>query len=463
MAVRRLHPDQPPGFAFTAENLAWAQQTIAKYPPGKQASAVLPLLWRAQEQHEGWLPEPAIRYVADMLGMAYIRVYEVATFYTMFQLAPVGRKAHIQVCGTTPCMLRGAEDLIKICRSKIHHDPHHLSADGNFSWEEVECLGSCANAPMVQIFKDTYEDLTPELFEKLLEGFAKGNPPKPGSQIGRTASCPEGGPTTLSDPALFDGSGLGAWKKHFAGAAAAVVSAATAAAPAAQPASAAAAPSATAAATANSATSSSAAAATAASTTASATSTTGASSNAAESSTTKSVATTTATLLSGGALATGMSASASAVDKSNIATAAAEGAIAAALKSTGAAEAAIAAKPAAPSAGPATSSAAASSPAGTAATPQPSKPALLDKPRDGKGDDLGLIWGVGEKLHQKLNAMGIWHFDQIAKWTAAEVAWFEAAMDGFKGRIERDKWIEQCKKLADGWRPDHAAGERPKG
>ena len=140
-----------------------------------------------------------MRLVADMLGMAYIRVYEVATFYTMFQLSPVGKKAHVQVCGTTPCMLRGAEALVEVCRSRIHHDPHHLSADGDFSWEEVECLGVCANAPMVQIFKDTYEDLTPALFEKVLDGFASGNPPKPGSQIGRQASCPEGGPTTLKD------------------------------------------------------------------------------------------------------------------------------------------------------------------------------------------------------------------------------------------------------------------------
>ena len=123
MAVRRLYSDQPQSFTFTPENLAWAKETIAKYPPGKEASAVLPVLWRAQEQHEGWLPEPAIRYVADMLGMAYIRVLEVATFYTMFQLAPVGKKAHIQVCGTTPCMLRGAEDLIKVCKSKIHAEP----------------------------------------------------------------------------------------------------------------------------------------------------------------------------------------------------------------------------------------------------------------------------------------------------------------------------------------------------
>lgn len=201
MAVRRLHPDQPASFAFTPENLAWAQATIAKYPQGKQASAVIPLLWRAQEQHENWLPEPAIRYVADMLGMAYIRVYEIATFYTMFQLAPVGKKAHVQVCGTTPCMLRGAEALKEVCRHRIHHDPHHLSEDGDFSWEEVECLGSCANAPMIQVFKDTYEDLTPELLEKVLDGFKSGNPPKPGSQTGRQASCPAGGPTTLKEMA----------------------------------------------------------------------------------------------------------------------------------------------------------------------------------------------------------------------------------------------------------------------
>jgi NADH-quinone oxidoreductase subunit E len=197
MAVRRLHPDQPASFDFTPDNLAWAEGTIAKYPPGKQASAVIPLLWRAQEQHDNWLPEPAIRYVADMLEMAYIRAYEIATFYTMFQLSPVGKKAHVQLCGTTPCMLRGSEALKEVCQRRIHHDQHHLSADGNFSWEEVECLGSCANAPMVQVFKDTYEDLTPELFEKVLDGFAAGKPPKPGSQIGRQASAPLGALTTL--------------------------------------------------------------------------------------------------------------------------------------------------------------------------------------------------------------------------------------------------------------------------
>ena len=213
MAVRRLHPEQPPSFAFNAENLAWAHKTIAKYPPGRQASAVIPLLWRAQEQ-EGWCTEPAIRTIADMLDMAYIRVYEIATFYTMFQLSPVGRKAHVQVCGTTPCMLRGSEDLKHYCQHRIAEHAHELSADGNFSWEEVECLGSCANAPMVQIGKDTYEDLTPELLGKVLDSYDRGQPVTPGSQIGRQVSCPEGGPTTLKDPALYDGSGIGAWQKR---------------------------------------------------------------------------------------------------------------------------------------------------------------------------------------------------------------------------------------------------------
>lgn len=201
MSVRRLAPDevQPASFAFTPENLAWAQKTIAKYPADRKASAVIPLLWRAQEQHAYWLPRAAIEYVADMLDMPYIRVFEVATFYTMFQLQPVGRKAHIQVCGTTPCMLRGAEQLIKICKKRIHPEPFHLSADGDFSWEEVECSGACVNAPMIQVFSDTYEDLTPETFEKVLDAFARGETPKPGPQNGRHGSEPEGGALTLRD------------------------------------------------------------------------------------------------------------------------------------------------------------------------------------------------------------------------------------------------------------------------
>ena len=201
MSVRRLAPKevQPASFAFTEENLAFAKQQVAKYPAGRQASAVIAILWRAQEQHDGWVSEAAIRVIADMLDMPYIRVLEVATFYTMFQLAPVGKKAHVQVCGTTPCRLRGAEDLIHVCEHRIHHEPFHLSKDGNFSWEEVECLGACVNAPMVLIGKDTYEDLTKESFGKVLDGFASGNPPKPGPQNGRQFSAPTGGPTTLKE------------------------------------------------------------------------------------------------------------------------------------------------------------------------------------------------------------------------------------------------------------------------
>ena len=199
MSVRRLAPAevQPKEFSFTAENLAWAKQQIAKYPEGRQASAVIPLLWRAQEQAGGWTSRKAIEYVADLLGMAHIRVLEVATFYTMFLLEPCGKKAHVQVCGTTPCLLRGADAILDVCKTRIHHEPGHVSADGDFSWEEVECLGACVNAPMVLIWNDTYEDLTAESFEKVLDGFARGSPVKPGPQIDRQLSAPVGGPTTL--------------------------------------------------------------------------------------------------------------------------------------------------------------------------------------------------------------------------------------------------------------------------
>ena len=205
MSVRRLDPVQPESFAFSKDNMAFAKKTIAQYPEGKQASAVIALLWRAQEQNEGWLSKPAMEYVAKMLDMPFIRVYEVATFYTMFQLSPVGKKAHVQVCGTTPCMLRGANDLKKVCQRKIHAEPHHVSTDGNFSWEEVECLGACVNAPMVQIHKDTFEDLTPETLEKLIDDLAAGRKVKPGPQNGRQLSAPAGGPGTLTDASLYKG------------------------------------------------------------------------------------------------------------------------------------------------------------------------------------------------------------------------------------------------------------------
>jgi NADH-quinone oxidoreductase subunit E len=197
MSVRRLAEPhlQPKEFSFTAENLAWAKDRIAKYPEGRQASAVISLLWRAQEQ-AGWLPQKAIEHVAEVLGMARIRVLEVATFYTMFNLAPVG-KFHVQLCGTTPCMLRGSDALKKACRDRIGEELE-VTADGNFSWIEVECLGACVNAPMAQINYDYYEDLTPASFEKILDDLAAGHSPKPGPQVDRQLSAPVGGPTTLN-------------------------------------------------------------------------------------------------------------------------------------------------------------------------------------------------------------------------------------------------------------------------
>jgi NADH-quinone oxidoreductase subunit E len=204
MSVRRLAPAeiQPKEFVFTPANVKWAKAQIAKYPEGRQASAVIPILWRAQEQAGGWVPQKAIERVADMLGMAYIRVLEVATFYTMFNLEPVGRY-HVQLCGTTPCVLRGAEDLKKVCHKRIG-DQLHVTSDGKFSWIEVECLGACVNAPMAQINYDFYEDLTPDSLEDLFDQLAAGIEPKPGPQIDRQFSAPMGGPTTLT---AFGGKG----------------------------------------------------------------------------------------------------------------------------------------------------------------------------------------------------------------------------------------------------------------
>jgi NADH-quinone oxidoreductase subunit E len=215
MAVRKLAPEemQPESFVFSPETETFVQQQIAKYPPGRQASAVIPLLWRVQEQVGGWLPRKAIEAVAARLDMPIIRVMEVATFYTMFNLEPVG-KYFIQFCGTTPCLLRGAGDIKKVLERRIG-DQNHVTADGNFSWLEVECLGACCNAPMVQINDDYYEDLTIENFEKLLDDLAAGRPVKKGSQIGRTTSEPLDAVKTLQDPSLYDGSVIGAWRKRF--------------------------------------------------------------------------------------------------------------------------------------------------------------------------------------------------------------------------------------------------------
>ncbi len=407
MAVRRLNPEQPAHFAFSAENIVWAKAQLAKFPEGKQASAIIPLLWRAQEQSNGWLPEPAIRAVCNMLGMAYIRGLEVATFYTMFQLSPVGTVAHVQVCGTTPCMLNGARALTDVCKKRIAGEQHHVTADGKFSWEEVECLGSCANAPLVQIDKDTYEDLTPAALEALLDGFAKGKPPMPGSQIGRSASCPAGGPTSLKEPALYDGSAIGAWRKRFdeteaahfqpAGAAADQKAAAPAAAVQKAP----------------------------------------------------PVNTGALTAMANAGLVmelnergSGKALSTDEIQKMKV------GSVSRAPLETPLPTPSVGATRLVESA---------------AAKKADPKPELLSAPRDGKGDDLGLIWGVAEKLAEKLNKMGIWHFDQIAGWTPANIAWFENEVPGFKGRVARDKWIEQCTKLESGWRPGSDVGERPKG
>ncbi|HCD16423.1 MAG: NADH-quinone oxidoreductase subunit NuoE [Rhizobiales bacterium TMED83] len=195
MSVRRLHSEQPESFAFSQENLDWAATQIAKYPEGRQASAILPLLWQAQKQGGGWLSEPAIRCVADMLDMPYMRALEVATFYSMFNLSPVG-EYFVQLCGTTPCWLRGADDLKDVCRRQIG-EPGDISEDGKLSWLEVECLGACVNAPMVQINDDFYEDLTADTFERLLEDLRHGRDVVTGPQNGRQASAPEGGPTVL--------------------------------------------------------------------------------------------------------------------------------------------------------------------------------------------------------------------------------------------------------------------------
>ncbi|MFN7264495.1 MAG: NADH-quinone oxidoreductase subunit NuoE [Phenylobacterium sp.] len=210
MSVRRLAANQPDSFAFSAESLKQVKWWIAKFPEGRQQSAVIPLLWLVQKQ-QGWVSEPSIRVVAETIGMPVIRVYEIATFYTMFMLEPVGSHALVQVCGTTPCMLRGANDLKSICQRRFG-DRDHLSADGKVTWQEVECLGACSNAPMAAINDYYYEDLTPETFEQILDEFIAGKPRAPGSVIGRQGSAPEGGSQVLSAPSLYDGSAAKALK-----------------------------------------------------------------------------------------------------------------------------------------------------------------------------------------------------------------------------------------------------------
>ncbi|HEX9462026.1 MAG TPA: NADH-quinone oxidoreductase subunit NuoE [Alphaproteobacteria bacterium] len=196
--------EQPAIFAFTPENLATAKNFIAKYPPGKQASAVLPLLDLAQRQNDNWLPRAAMDYVAGLLDMAPIRVYEVATFYTMFNLQPVG-KWLFQVCTTTPCWLRGSDEVVGVCENKLGIHFGETTPDGLFTMREVECLGCCVNAPVIQVNDDVYEDLDAKTTVHLIEACRAGKPPAPGSMAGRLGSAPESNRTTLLDvPAAGD-------------------------------------------------------------------------------------------------------------------------------------------------------------------------------------------------------------------------------------------------------------------
>jgi NADH-quinone oxidoreductase subunit E len=208
MAARRPARNQPASFSWTKENLVWCERERGKYPQGRQASCVIPFLWRGQKQ-EGWISIPMMEAIGRQLSMPYIRVYEVASFYSMFNLAPVG-EYFVQVCGTTPCALRGSRGLSEVCERFIG-EAGHVSADGKFSWAEVECLGACVNAPMVQVStRDDdhyYEDLSPEKLEVLLMQLKRGEKPKIGTQnMRRRTSDPEGDPKTLIDPALYDGS-----------------------------------------------------------------------------------------------------------------------------------------------------------------------------------------------------------------------------------------------------------------
>ena len=196
MSVKKISKEQPDNFEFNSKNLELAEKIIKNYPDGKQQSAVMALLYIAQRQNENWIPLVAIKYIAKFLNMPYIKVYEVATFYSMYNLTPVGNY-FIQICTTTPCMIRGAYNLVEACKEKISKNENELSKDKNCSWTEVECLGACINAPMMQINDDYYEDLDKEKTIKIIDQILEGNKPKCGSYRGRTNSEPENNRKTL--------------------------------------------------------------------------------------------------------------------------------------------------------------------------------------------------------------------------------------------------------------------------
>jgi NADH-quinone oxidoreductase subunit E len=385
--LRRLHKEQPASFAFTPANYLWSQGQISKYPEGRQASAVIPLLWRAQEQ-EGWLSRPAIEHVANMLGMAYIRVLEVATFYFMFQLQPVGSIAHVQICGTTSCMICGAEELIAVCRELIADKAHALSADGKFSWEEVECMGACANAPMAQIGKDYYEDLTPAKLRELIGRFSNGELPVPGPQNGRYAAEPASGLTSLKDfaagRAQYNASAqnavdIGDTVKRIDGTEVPLTTPWKAKSPKSDP---------------------------------------------------KLAAMPEAVSAAVGVAAEPKPGVAEVADK------------------TGAtvheAPALSKGKPVADGNAPEATPLATLDAKAPAEFAQ-NQPAGLTGPRGGVADDLQKIEGIGPVLEKLCHGLGVFHFDQIANWGADEIAWMDANLKGFKGRASRDKWVAQAK------------------
>ena len=198
MSIKKIHKEQPETFEFNEKSMEAANKIVSNYPDGRQQSAVMALLYIAQRQHDNWIPLKAMKYIAKFLDMPYIKVYEVATFYSMYNLSPVG-KYFFQVCTTTPCMLRGAYYLVKVCKKKISEKENVLSENGNCSWTEVECLGACINAPMMQINNDYYEDLDIRQSEKIIDEVLMGKKPKPGSYRGRINSEPENNRKTLLD------------------------------------------------------------------------------------------------------------------------------------------------------------------------------------------------------------------------------------------------------------------------
>ncbi|RWA69009.1 NADH-quinone oxidoreductase subunit E [Mesorhizobium sp.] len=421
MSVRRLADAsvQPASFAFNKANTAAAKQWIAKYPKGREQSAIIPLLMLAQEQ-EGWVTKAAIETISDMLGMPRIRGLEVATFYTQYQLNPVGTRAHIQVCGTTPCMLRGSEALMDVCRAKIHHDQFHINEKGTLSWEEVECLGACVNAPMVMIFKDTFEDLTPERLAEIIDLYeaGKGATVTPGPQNGRTGSEPASGLTTLTSEKAI----LKATRDKEAKAAAKAARQAAAAAPAAAPA----------------AVVSQAPAAPAASAPVGPSKSGKPKTDAPETSpalkTPSPVKVSPATEKAASVRAPRHSAA-----NANQASPEVEGV-------------------SKPRSGPITKAEPASafkSPETKQPATKTAKPSLEDKnrpagiERPATVDDLKLISGVGPKIEGTLHSLGIYTFGQVAAWKKAEREWVDGYLN-FRGRIERDDWVKQAKALAKG-------------